>query len=218
MHRTWRAVSAGWLTSTMLLAATGAQAEVLTFQFTGTIQTVDPALASSFAIGQAVSGSFSYDTTTPGLIQASGQVGVYYGAVTSAGLTAGAMQFSGQPPAQPIDYVLVEDDYYNRDGVRMYRSVAGPLVQGLTPTQLYIQLWDPSMTAWTGVALPQSLTMQALGTTYFALSFGTPSRFVTGTFDSLTSPVPEAPVSLMMGVGLAAMAAAYRRRSRRFSD
>lgn len=70
----------------MLLLApyTAANAELFTYTFTGVIETVDSELASEVSPSQPISGSFTYESTTPG-------AGDYNGAITEATCKIGTL-------------------------------------------------------------------------------------------------------------------------------
>jgi hypothetical protein len=44
-------------------------AEQVTYTFTGTVGSVDPSLSGTFNTTMTLSGSFTYETTTPGVLQ-----------------------------------------------------------------------------------------------------------------------------------------------------
>lgn len=81
------------LAALFALPAGPAVAAPITFDFTGVIAAVDSDLSAAFAVGQLVSGSYTFESTTPSSAALPGGLG-YGGAITGGSVTAGSSSFS----------------------------------------------------------------------------------------------------------------------------
>lgn len=192
-------------TLAFVLSAASAQAAIITYAFTGTI-------TGSDYIGETLSGTFSYDTATPGFgsypIPDAMPFQFSIGALRT-GLTA----FVGSIDIR--DEVLSGSDSL---------QLGGPLPPGgVFPTgfTLRLELFDSTRTAFTSQALTESLPpASAFDTKTFFLRefiFGiqvTSSRGVITSLSRVTdaTPIPEPSAIPLMLTGLAALTTRKRWR------
>jgi hypothetical protein len=83
----------------LVLVASGvARAEPITYTFAGTVFEVDEALAGAFQLAQTIQGSFTYESTTPGVLYGSENLGFrdYSDAATAFEIAVG--QYSAARP------------------------------------------------------------------------------------------------------------------------
>jgi hypothetical protein len=84
-----------------------AQAAPITFGFTGIVQSVVPALSSTFHPGDAFSGSYTFESTTPDTDSSTG-LGLYANAITDLTFTIGAYTGGADCSSGPCD-ITVQD-------------------------------------------------------------------------------------------------------------
>ena len=173
------------------------QSGLITFDFTGTVSHVpDPISGGPFAIGQAVSGSYTFDPAAADQDPSAG-IGLYDN-VTSFNVSIPAANYSGtaSPASQPgfIEILDNEDGVRDRYVVSMTapnQNVSGPSVAGATLTRLAIVLRDRTTLAVSSDALPlvpPSLSDFAFGHEFFAGFTGASGIVEMGvTLTSLTS-------------------------------
>jgi len=200
-----------------LLNARPSDANTIQINFAGEVDVVsgDAAFQSAFNTSQTVTGSYTFESTTPdtspldptfaqyALISYTISVGSY----TAQGVQSNLTVSNSGPPFNTSDYIIVLSD------------TTGPLVGTMLPYRSSLELYDGSELALNSDALP--LTAPDLSAFPFAewrLTFVDPantsrSAFVSGPLTSLTTAsVPDAGATFwLLSLGITAMAAAGRR-------
>ncbi|MCA9127580.1 MAG: PEP-CTERM sorting domain-containing protein [Planctomycetales bacterium] len=156
-----------------------ASAAIVGFTFTGSVTSVPASLASEFSVGEAIAGSYQFESTS-----------IPVGSSYFASVTGFSVNIGG-------DYSLTANglgDIDVQDGAVDSYIVAsfsvGSAVGAATPTLHAIQLTDPTGTAISGTGLP--LTPPNVGnfaSRLFTLDYSNGSRLV-GQIDTI-SAVPE---------------------------
>src|SRR5688572_17946722 len=131
-----------------LLIGTGkTQAGPITFAFVGTVTNVQPGLSGAFNLGDIMSGSYTFESTTPDTFSSS-SFGAYEEAIVALSFSLSGYQgsFGGTP-----DNRIVLD---TRSGqYAAFVSFAGPSINGFAPHDFALFLSDRGLTALTSDAL-----------------------------------------------------------------
>ena len=125
----------------------------ITYEFGGAITSVSTALASSFAVGEAVSVSFSAEP--PASFSAS-DFSNY--PMTSFSARVGSQDYTLNPVATGFRHVSVTNGSIY-DGLGVFPVVDGALLAGLVPYQLEVALADFTQSVFTSTALPTALSL-----------------------------------------------------------
>ncbi len=196
-----------------------ANAGLFSFSFSGTVDLVDPALAGTFSVGQALTGSYTFESTTPPRAGSTANNAVF-DALTDLDFEVGAYSASssGAPEIQ------IDNDpglpFHDRYAVvsRSSDGLAGPAVGGLALNFFGFRLDDSTDTVFsTALDLPTSLDLDDFDNRQFFIFFGpiTAPAIVSGTITSLAA-VPEPSSATLMGLGLVGvLGAALRTRVRK---
>ncbi len=187
-----------------------AQASVVTFNFSGIVNGLPPELGANAAIGDVVSGRYSFETTTPDSA-ADPQTGLYFNAGTSFVMTVGAFTYT----SNAVDIVVS-----NLAGVDIYRVtgsnvIGAPTNAGYTPSFFTLDLTDNiSASALTSDALPLTPpNLSAFNINQLTLTFLPPAGVQapasgTARLTGLTlgdTPVPTPGIAILLAAGLLAL-------------
>jgi len=177
---------------TLLGAVTTAEAAPITFAFTGTVQQVVPALSGTFQPGDAFSGSYTFESTTPDTDPSPG-FGLYANGMTSLTFTIGSYTGGADCSAAASCNIAVQDggpgdcaltDCY----LVTAKHPTGPSVEGVLPTDFALSLLDNSGLALSSDALPLTPPdISNFSITFFGVNFDDFAFGVQGKLTSLTS-------------------------------
>lgn len=208
------------VTSVLLIAQPViAHATPITFAFEGTVGFVQTELSSSFAVGDPVTGTLTFDAV-PDLVPSVPTIGMYNEAISSLSLSIGAKTYTLGNGTGPTSFIQVRDNY-SGDSLDSYSfggQMGGP---GVAPN-LFARLFeiglsntsDPS--AIVGDALPTAdLALANLPERGFDFDFGVigggPNYSLTGVltkFEAVpVSSVPEPASASLLCLGLAFLVA-----------
>ena len=191
---------------------TPVQAVPITFNFTGTVTGVDSSLSPTFSTGQTLTGSYTFESTTPPRAGSDSSFAVYdaltavnfsIGSYSASSTAAPEIQIDNAPGAPNDRYGLVS---------RASDGLTGPAVNGNTLGAFLFRLDDVNNAVFsTALSLPTSLSLQDFTSNSFFVFFGDFS--ITGTLNSLSSaaPVPEPSTFFLLGAGLSGIGFLRRR-------
>lgn len=213
----------------LLLTAGGppAQAAPITYDYTGTVNFLSAGFANPlFSVGSPITGSFTYEATTPAQPGATSTVASYH-ALTAFSITVGGYgaAYTGAPgPA--VNIINGSSDTFII-GKGSPTGLSGPPVNGLPLSSVDWRLVDNTGTAFsTALTLPTSLSLASFTGSVLKVSFfdGSTSAHTLGSLTSLTlaapgagptpSPTPEPTSIVLLGTGLAGLCALKRARHR----
>lgn len=214
----------GFLLGLALLLVCGmvspALAGPITYKFTGTVDSVDAGLAGTFSVGQALTGSYTFESTTPARAGSNSTFAVF-DALTALSFSIGGYSASSAGASE----IQVDNDPgapdHDRYGVvsRASDGLTGPAVGGNALNFFGFRLDDSTNAVFSdALILPTSLSLSSFDSTppsrRFFVFFGpiTSPQVVSGTITGLAA-VPE-PGSLALGLAGAAGVAAWRRKRR----
>ncbi|MBX9625071.1 MAG: PEP-CTERM sorting domain-containing protein [Gemmataceae bacterium] len=209
----------------LLLAGTAgpARGAFITFQFTGTVDFVDEALSGTFAVGDKLTGSYTFDSTTAARAGSNANFAVFdaltalnfsVSGYSAASAGAPEIQVDNDPPAPDVDrYAVVS---------RASDGLTGPPVNDLELNFFGFRLDDSTNTVFSDARiLPTTLDLSDFDNRRFFIFFedggdnGTEATYVvSGTIDSLRQPAatPEPASLALVGVGAAGLAVRRLRR------
>lgn len=225
--------SAATAALSMLIAVAGvsfAHASSITFNFAGTVTSVDSILSSSFTTGQTLSGSYTFDSlaTNTGLDSQHGRyspsvsnsltfsVGTYSGGRTGSPLSGDQVAVWNDVPIGPPNSIDLYQPIWGGGGLGPAIATSSGMAVSLLFTLALIDDGNPP-TALTGIGLP--VTPPSLvafnNANLWQLQYlvGTDVFVVQGDLTSLDlAPVPEPITMFLGGTGLLTLAYAGRRR------
>ncbi|MBX3237143.1 MAG: hypothetical protein KF814_13415 [Nitrospiraceae bacterium] len=182
-----------------------ADAALVTYEFSGNISQVPGALftpggagANGFNSGLKLSGTYTFETTTPGLLPSGFSTQMYNGSLSNLQLSIGNYGASLNNSGTNLTMV-------STGGTSLYSvnaGVNGNLVKGLAPSLFSINLADETGTAFSSVALPGNPgpSLSSFNVNRWTLVFSNGSTLV-GSLDSLKA-VPLPATVLLFGAGL----------------
>jgi hypothetical protein len=195
-----------------LVLPAGAEPLVV-IDFSGSVSSVEGALASEFSVGDVLSISVTVDTGAPDIVS-SPTIGGYPGAVVGFAGSIGTYTFSGS-----TGEAIIENDTFGVDAFGLFNMVptVAALVNGNVPTRLDIDSRDSTGTALSSKALaPQNWILSEFASNRFAFTFFDGEAFphVIASLDSIEVTVPGPASLVVLGIGLLAIGAqqAFRRR------
>jgi hypothetical protein len=212
-----RSIAVGVVLS--IAGVVSASATSITYNFTGTVDAVDPALASEFAIGDTLTGSYTFESTTAARAGSNSNSAVF-DALTSLQFQIGS--YFASSLASPE--IQVDNDpgagFHDRYGVlsRASEGLTGPSVGGAALDAFSFRLDDATDTVFSdALILPTSLALPSFTSTAFFLFFVDDERrlsIVSGSLNTLDqTPLPAA-LPLFASALAAIGAIGWRRRAR----
>jgi hypothetical protein len=206
----------------ILLTSSFAQANPITFNFTGTVGGVGSGLGGTFSSGQVLNLVYTFESTTPARAGSNSSFAVF-DALTSLSFTIGAYSasHSGAAEIQVDNAPGAPNDRY---GVvaRASDGLTGPGVNGFSLDAFGFRLDDSTNSVFANaLTLPTSLSLQDFDSSGFFLFFRNAAgaiELVDGTVTSAAAPVPEPSSLVLMASGFAALAWATRNRRREMNN
>lgn len=162
MHKVLGRTCAGVLGAWM---AGGAQAALVTYDYTGTVSSLsNPILSSIVSVGDAFSGSFTIDTSVADAAPGDPNSGLY--TVTSHSFTFNGHAYSSAGSM----YLAVYNDYIigPADRIVLFNPATwnGPALPGLTFAANTLNLWHSGTGLINSDALPDAATIAAADTPF----------------------------------------------------
>ena len=195
-------------TGLALLETPQANAALVTYQFSGNISEVPGSLftsglaggvgANGFNAGLKLSGNYTVDTATAGMLPSGLPIQMYNGSVTNLNFTVG--NYAGTLKSGGTNLTTINNGTPNLYSVNL--GVNGNLVKGQTPSLFSINLVDETGTAFSSVSLPGSTppALSSFNVNRWSLVFGNNAALV-GSLDSLKA-VPLPATVILFGAGL----------------
>ena len=187
-----------------LLSVYQAQAMVLTYTFEGNVAVLDGQAPSPFNIGQTLSGSISYDTSTPA--SSMGPMNAAYNdAITLLNVALGSYSLSGSGGTINI----VNNNDLLGDNISLQVPVTGASLNGIHPVTFSAGLQDFTGLAIDGTNLGPLPVFSAFSPSTFFLTFALEESgpaipqtlMVSGPITSVT-PVPIPAAAVLFASGL----------------
>lgn len=181
-----------------------ARADLITFSFAGTVDSVDPALAGTFSAGQTLTGTYTFESTTAARAGSTSTFAVFdalknlnftLGSYAATSIGAPEIQVDNNPPPTDHDRYAVLS--------RASDGLTGPSVAGQMLDSFAFRLDDSTNTVFSdALVLPTSLNLSSFDNRQFFIFFtdGTTPSVVSGRITSLRA-VPEPSSVVMLGVG-----------------
>lgn len=184
---------------------TTAEAALVTYQFSGNISEVPGSLftpgglgENGFNSGLKLSGTYTVDTATAGMLPTGLPIQMYNGSVTNLNLSIG--NYSAVLQGGGTNLTTVSSGNPSLYSVNV--GTAGNLVKGLAPSLFSLNLADETGTAFSSVALPgnQAPNLNSFNVNRWTLAFSNGKSLV-GSLDTLKA-VPLPATVVLFGAGL----------------
>ncbi len=209
--------------ATALVAATAslgvpaANAAPISFAFQGTVDSVDPNLAGTFAPGATLTGTYSFESTTVARAGSNSNFAVF-DALTGLSFSIDGYAASSSAASE----IQVDNDpglpNHDRYGLtsRASEGLTGPDVGDFELDAFLFRLDDSTDSVFSdALILPLALDFSAFDSSAFFLFFVNPSTAqlanVSGQLTAIAQ-VPEPSTVAMLGLGLVSLALIWRRR------
>ena len=205
-----------------------AQAEMVSFDFSGHWTTVSSELNSWFTVSKGFSGNISYDSETKSSdknsFEYAGQSMAFSTAMANGTLWTGTV-------TKPMITIYNNDSshYYDQFRLDLPGFIDSSVIFSASSTSLphflagKVELVDYGNTVFSNTSLPSECAMTSLpmqfesgifDLTFFKNNNGNAQYlYASGTIDSITHPTPEPATFLLFGTALPCLAAYRRRRS-----
>lgn len=210
-----------------LIFSSYARAATITFNFTGVLY-ADPGFlpSSFFDANQTISGTYSFESTTPGISAGNPNI-LSYDALTSLTANIGgySISYNSNPSlTSPFHQITVinNNQPYSGDGYSVGANTEGSSVVGMTLNYFWLQFDDPTALTLSSLALPTNASqLSAFPNKGFGLDLtdnSDPSNpgyyFLQGEITSIeTAPVPLPGALLLFLSGIAPVLYSGFRRS-----
>ena len=188
-----------------LLPAGEADAALVTYQFSGNIGQVSGSLftptglgANGFNAGLKMSGTYTFDPATVGLLPSGLGIQLYNGSVTDLNLSIG--NYAAVLQGGGTNVTTMSNGATSLYSVSL--GTAGNLVKGFAPSLFSLNLADETGTAFSSVDLPgkPAPNLSSFNVNQWKLVFSNGAQLV-GSLDSLKA-VPLPATALLFGAGL----------------
>jgi hypothetical protein len=211
------------ITAVILVTCVPAQGSLITFNFQSTFTYVDPLLAGSFSVGETISSSYTFESTTPDTYPFDSTLGYYPGAITALSFSTSGGYSSG-PAASGLNYIHVLNDYYSlQDYYQVSGYLTGSPINGYVPYYFYMVFLDyPVPNALSSDALPLTppdvSSFEYYGSPYnysyfyFYNGYNYPSAESYNSISLAQASAPEPGSMFLLGSGLSALGIYMRRR------
>jgi hypothetical protein len=196
-------LGASWILA--LFSASESKAALVTYQFSGNIGQVSGSLftptglgANGFNAGLKMSGTYTFDTATAGLLPSGLGIQMYSGSVTNLNLSVG--NYAAVLQGGGTNVTTLSNAATSLYSVNL--GTAGNLVKGLAPSLFSMNLADETGTAFSSVNLPgkPAPDLASFNVNQWKLVFSNGGQLV-GSLDSLKA-VPLPATALLFGAGL----------------
>lgn len=188
-----------------MLSVGKAEAALVTYQFSGNISEVPGSVftpngqgANGFNTGLKLSGTYTFDSGTTGLLPSGLPIQIFNGSVKNLDLSIGNYAATLQGGGSNITTISSG----NPSLYSVNLGVAGNLVKGFAPSLFSLNLADETGTAFSSVTLPGKTApnLGSFNVNRWTLVFSNGATLV-GSLDSLKA-VPLPATALLFGAGL----------------
>lgn len=200
-----------------MFLSVGSHAALVTYQITGTVTAVDPALAGTFSTNQTLNGSFTFDSSASGFLAGTEASGFrdHFTGLTSLVMNVGPYTAASGTPG----LITVANNWFGSDGLTMSQTLVGTPINGNAPLG-FVNLSDSTQTAFSSTQLNSVGDFSTWlsspghgGFWYLSFNNGGGSPRIQGNLTSIFA-VPEVGTLPLAAAGLVALAAFVRLRRR----
>lgn len=198
-------------------------ADLITYEFTGTVDGVDAPLAGSFAVGDSLSGTYTFDSTVAARAGSDSTFAVF-DALKNVTFTLNG--FNGSSAGAPEIQVDNDPGGGNSDRYglvsRSSEGLSGTAPAGFLLDSFLFRLDDSTNTVFNdALILPTNISLADFTSNRFFVFYKDTSgegRLVTGTFNTFGRSIPEPSSVALAGLGGLIVVGSVRRRRRRSQD